>query len=125
MNTSFPTSTSDDDTLPERANQPGLGGGASPAPVDASSPSNEMLDRVVQSAHEAIDRLADTAAPHVQRLQQGMATASEALQGRAEQARDTGDEWAEALRTTVRDNPLAAVAAALVAGVIIARLVQR
>ena len=36
-----------------------------------------------------------------------------------------GDEWAESLRCTVRENPLAAVATALVVGVLIARLTQR
>jgi hypothetical protein len=36
-----------------------------------------------------------------------------------------GDEWAASLRCSVRDNPLTAVAAALVAGVLIARLTRR
>lgn len=88
-------------------------------------PDNDLLDRVVQGAHQTIDRLADSVAPHVQRWQQGMSSAGDALQERADQARDMGDEWAASLRTTVRDNPLAAVATALVAGVLIARLTRR
>ena len=70
-----------------------------------------MLSRVVQGAHQTIDRLAGTAAPHVQRLQEGVAT-------RAEHVKQLGDEWAESLRGTVRDNPLAAVATALALGVL-------
>jgi hypothetical protein len=54
-----------------------------------------------------------------------MASASDTLHERAGQAREMGDEWTESLRCTVRDNPLAAVAAALLAGVLIARLTQR
>ena len=97
--------------------------------MDAAAPSpasdgDDLLGRVVQGAHATIDRLADTAAPHVHRLQDGVATASEALQERADQAWATGDEWAESLRCTVRDNPLAAVATAVAVGVLIARLTR-
>lgn len=92
---------------------------ASPAGTDATQANNgDMLDRVVQGAHQTIDRLAGTAVPHVQRLQEGVAT-------RAEHVKQLGDEWAESLRGTVRDNPLAAVAAALALGVLYARLTQR
>ena len=80
--------------------------------------SSDMLDRVVQGAHETIDRLAETAAPHVLRLQEGVSA-------RAEHVKEVGDEWAESLRCTVRENPLAAVAAALAVGVLVARLIQR
>jgi len=79
---------------------------------------DDMLSRVVQGAHQTIDRLAETAAPHVQKLQEGVGA-------RAEHVREMGDEWAESLRCTVRDNPLAAVATALALGVLIARLTQR
>lgn len=96
--------------------------GAGPA---SGRGSGDLLDRVVDGAHQAIDRLADSAAPHVQRLQKGVADASDTLHDKAGQAREMGDEWAESLRCTVRENPLAAVATALVVGVLIARLTQR
>lgn len=79
---------------------------------------DDMLGRVVQGAHQTIDRLAETAAPHVQRLQ-------ERAGSRAGHVKEIGDEWAESVRCTVRDNPLAAVATALALGVLIARLTQR
>jgi ElaB/YqjD/DUF883 family membrane-anchored ribosome-binding protein len=126
--TNYPAS--DDEQLSSgRISRP-LSNGSSPSEAASNDrheprPDNELFDRVVQGAHQAIDRLADSATPHVQRLQQGMASASDALQERADQARDMGDEWAASLRTTVRDNPLTAVAAALVAGVLIARLTRR
>jgi ElaB/YqjD/DUF883 family membrane-anchored ribosome-binding protein len=80
--------------------------------------SGDMLGRVIEGAHQTLDRLAETAAPHVQRLQDGVGV-------RAEQVKAMSDEWAETLRTTVRDNPLAAVATAMALGVLIARLTQR
>ena len=81
-----------------------------------------MFARVVQGAHDTVDRLADTAAPHVQRLAEGVDTASDTLHERADQVRDAGDVLADSLRNTVREHPLAALAAALAVGVIVARL---
>ena len=92
-------------------------------PLDAATPARpEQLERVVQSAHKAVDRLADTAAPHVQRLQEGMASAASVLTTRTDQARELGDEWAESLRSTVREHPLTALVGAFAVGVLIARL---
>jgi len=96
-----------------------------PAPdANAAINGSDLLSRVVQGAHQTIDRLADTAAPHVQKLQEGMSSAGEMVSERAGQARDTGEEWAESVRATVRDNPLAAVATAVAVGLLIARLTR-
>lgn len=95
------------------------------SPTTDGRPGGQLLGRVVQGAHEALDKLADGAAPHVQLLQQGMAAAGESLHERAEQARKISDAWADSLRGTVRENPLAAVMAALAAGALIARLARR
>ncbi len=84
----------------------------------------EMLNKVVQSAHSAIDRMAESAAPAVQRLHDGVQHASDTLSQRAHDAKDMGEEWAESLRSTVRDNPLTAIATALAVGVLIARLTR-
>jgi hypothetical protein len=82
----------------------------------------EALDRVVRTAHDTVDRLAQSVAPHVQRLTQGGSNTNEALHARVDQARDMGDEWTESLRSTVRENPVAAVVAALAVGVLLARM---
>jgi ElaB/YqjD/DUF883 family membrane-anchored ribosome-binding protein len=100
-----------------------------PAKVDSDKPaaggeSADVLSRVVQGAHSAIDRMAETAAPAVQRLQDGVQAAGDTLSQRASDARDMGDEWAESLRSTVREHPLAALATALAVGVLVARLAR-
>lgn len=82
----------------------------------------ELLRTVAEGAHQTIDRLADQVAPHVQRLQDNMADATEMLDARADQIRETTDVWLEALRGRVRENPLAAVGAALAIGLVVARL---
>lgn len=84
----------------------------------------EMMTRVVKGAHESIDRIAERATPPLEQLEHGLAQTGEVLHGKAEQWRATGDEWAESLRGSVREHPLAAVAAALAAGVVIARLTR-
>jgi ElaB/YqjD/DUF883 family membrane-anchored ribosome-binding protein len=88
------------------------------SPPTATTRNDDMVGRVAQGAHQTIDRLAETAAPHLQRLQQGVGV-------RAQHARELRDQWAESLRCTVREKPLAAVATALALGVVIARLTQR
>jgi len=84
-----------------------------------------LMERVVQGAHETIDRLAERAAPHVQRVQESVSGANEMLHERADQARELGTEWVDALRGTVRAHPVAAVATALAAGLLLARLLQQ
>jgi ElaB/YqjD/DUF883 family membrane-anchored ribosome-binding protein len=122
----FPTSA---DNASADQNYPGPGatpvsssvstGSTTPGGADNSTTKGgDMLDRVVQGAHHTIDRLAETAAPHVQRLHEDVSS-------RAEHAKEVSDEWAESLRCTVRENPLAAVATALALGAIVARLTQR
>jgi ElaB/YqjD/DUF883 family membrane-anchored ribosome-binding protein len=92
------------------------GGGAASA--------DDVIRRIAQSAHETIDRLAEGVAPRVNRLQERVSGAGESLQMRADRAREVTDEWAESLRCTVRERPLAAVGVALAVGLLVARLAR-
>ena len=112
--TPFPTSSVD--TLGTGTNNGTTSGVASPRS------NSDVLNRVVQGAHHAIDRIAESAAPHVERLEQGYSTASQSLHTRSDQMREVGDEWAESLRATVREHPLAAVATALAVGLLVAKI---
>lgn len=96
---------------------------AKPA-VGAPEKKDDVLERVVQSAHKTIDRLADTAAPHVHKLQEQVSSACEAWDGQASNLRAKGEEAAESLRGTVRDHPLVAVGAAFALGMLLARLAR-
>ncbi len=98
---------------------------SAPQPSDGGDDQGDVLARVVQGAHQTIDRLAETAAPHAQRLQDEVSSASHRLHSRAAQAREIGGEWAETLRCTVRENPLAAVGTALALGALLTRLLRR
>ena len=84
----------------------------------------KLLNRAVQGAHSTIDRVAGSAAPVARQLGEGVAAAEGAVLARTAQLRDSRDEWVENVRTTVRSNPLAAIAAAVALGALIARLTR-
>ncbi len=92
-------------------------------PAGAST-GDEVLDRVVQGAHDTVDKLAQTAAPHVKQLHAGLNSASENAGEWAYSLRGTSSELTESLRCTVREHPLAALATALALGVLVARLTE-
>ncbi len=108
-------------SLPQQNDEPGTPVMVQDPPASATA---EMMTRVVKGAHETIDRLAEGATPQLEQLEQGLAATGEVLHDKAEQWRATGDEWAESLRGSVREHPLAALAAALAVGVVIARLAR-
>jgi len=125
--TPFPTSS--DTSAPPLRGPNGRGATEYGSSLDEASDANaaradDLIQRIAQTAHQTIDRLAETAAPHVNRLQEGFAGAGDTLHARADQAREVGDEWAETLRCTVRENPLAAVGVALAVGLLVARLTR-
>lgn len=130
-----PLSTSDD-TLPgsglsgataeplsSSSSYTGMGaGGMSGAGSGTQQQGSDLLSRVVQGAHQAVDRLAETVAPHVQRMQESMGSATDVMQSRRGEMREMSDEWADNVRDTVRENPLAAIAAAVAVGIVLAKL---
>ena len=99
-----------DDTLPKLNTPP--------------APQPQLLERVVQGAHDTIDHLAERVAPHAQRVEESVASAKELLHERVDGARELSQEWVDSLRSTVREHPLAALAAAVAAGMLIARLMR-
>jgi len=105
-----------EDTFPTtlRPAEPGGDSGASTA-QDRTMPTSapDVVERVAQGAHKTVDRLAESAAPQVQRLQEGMTAAL-----------DRGGELRESLRESVRENPLAALALAVGAGMLIGRVLR-
>lgn len=119
-NPSFP-SPSAEQSLP---GQNETSGPPMPAQDKPSSAAAEMMTRVVMGAHETIDHIAQRATPSLEQLEAGLNQTGASLYGQAEQWRATGDEWAESLRGSVREHPLAALAAALAVGVVIARLTR-
>jgi len=84
-----------------------------------------MIKQAAQGAHTTIDRLANSATPAVKQLGERVSAVEEALRAKAAQLRETGDEWAESARTTVRANPLTAHAAAVTLGALFVSILRR
>ena len=95
-----------------------------PGSEQATTAAVDALDEVAQGAHDTIDRLADSAAPTVRRLGESVTAAGEMLRAKTDQLRITSDELAASARSTIRDNPLVCIAAAVTLGAVISRLVR-
>ncbi len=100
----------------------GSGGGGSSMGNSDNMGRNDRMERVVQSAHEAVDTLAAKAAPLVDRFSSGIDGASGQMHDRADQLSAMQEEWVESARTTVREHPLASLAAAVAVGMLLSRL---
>lgn len=93
-------------------------------PSAASAPAAQRLDGVVREAHATLDRVAAQVAPAVEHLADSARSASDAAQRQAQDIGEMGHEWAQTLRATVREHPLASLAVALAVGVLVSRLAQ-
>lgn len=83
-----------------------------------------MVDRAARSAHEAIDRVAAKAGPAVEHLHSAANGAAETLRAKADALGELEDQWVETARDYVRSNPLTAIAAGVLLGVLISRLAR-
>ena len=82
------------------------------------------MSRVKQSAHETVDRLADKAAPAIERMKSSVSGMSDSMHARGEQLAEMQEEWMENCRTTVREHPLAAIGVAVVAGMVLSKMLS-
>jgi len=116
--TPFPTSPTNPSTLPESGET--LGEGTASYGGGATS----VMDRMVKGAHEAVDRFAERARPTVERMQGSMSGASDSMHSRADQLGEMQEQWMEQCRTTVREHPIAAVGVAVLAGMVLSKLIS-
>jgi hypothetical protein len=120
-----PNSPGNGSDVPWTTSEPQQGAPYPPLPVggEMAAPAAAGLPKdTVHGAHDTPDRHADRADPGVRQAGDSVSAATETLHAHTEQLRETGDEWVEGVRSTVRSNPLASVAAALALGAVIARV---
>jgi ElaB/YqjD/DUF883 family membrane-anchored ribosome-binding protein len=91
---------------------------------DIAASATPVVDRLAQSAHEAVDRVAAKAGPAVERLRSTASGAAGTLQQKAGDLGALEEQWMENARTVVRDNPLAAIAVAVAAGMLLSKLAR-
>lgn len=88
----------------------------------AADPST--LDRVVQGAHDALDRAAERARPAVDKLRGTLGSGESLLGERAEEWKAMQEQYLTQFRGFVREHPVATVAGALVAGMLLSRMMD-
>lgn len=91
---------------------------------DPPSVATNLLQGVVQGAHESIDRFAGSITPTVQSLEENLSDATNLVRAKTAQLRETRSEWVGGLRGQVRDHPMIAMAAALALGAAIGRITR-
>lgn len=85
---------------------------------------DDTVSRVKQGAHDAVDRIADKAGPTIERVKSSISGMSDSMHARGEQFSELQEEWMETCRTSVRDHPLAAVGIAVVAGMVLSKMLS-
>lgn len=79
-------------------------------------------DRMADKAHEAVDRLSRKMQPTVDALTEKASQAVDAVSQRADQLKGSGEAALETTRNYVRENPIAAIGIAAVAGLLLGRM---
>lgn len=107
MQSNFPSSSTDNDAI---------------QPAAAPATATPRIDSAVRSVHDTVDRVAAKVTPAIDHLVVGAHSATDVAHQRARQLTGTGSQWADTLRTTVRERPLTAVTVALAAGYLFSRI---
>jgi ElaB/YqjD/DUF883 family membrane-anchored ribosome-binding protein len=82
-----------------------------------------IVDRAASNAHEAVERVADRIGPAVGRIRSVASDTADTVNAKAGDVSSISDELVESARSYVRDRPLAALGVAVLAGIVISRLV--
>ena len=88
-----------------------------------SSRRDPIVDRAASTAHDAVDRVADRVGPAIGRIRSVATETADSVSARAGDVGSMGDELVESARSYVRERPLAALGVAVVAGILLSRLV--
>ncbi|MDB5819315.1 MAG: hypothetical protein JWQ11_2955 [Rhizobacter sp.] len=88
--------------------------------VPSAEATQDRIDSAADQMHAGVDKLAESVAPAVERVR----STAERLQDKVMLLGDMEREWADSTRGVVREHPLASVAVALAAGIVISRLVR-
>ena len=94
--------------------------------------SDDTVDRMKQGARDAVEQVSEKAGPAMDKLKSGMESvkssvdeATERVKARAEDMGLMSEDWMRTLRTTVRDHPVASIAVAVAAGMLLSRMKDR
>lgn len=98
------------------------GAGSFPTADEMKRKAEQGADRMADKAHETVDRLADKVQPAMDTLTEKASQAVDAVSQRADQLKSSGEAALETTRNYVRENPIAAIGIAAVAGLLLGRM---
>ncbi|HEY0878669.1 MAG TPA: hypothetical protein VGE10_09475 [Zeimonas sp.] len=96
--------------------------GSFPTSDDMARKAEHAADRMADKAHQTVDRLSDKVQPTMDALSEKASQAVDAVSQRADQLRGSGEAALETTRNYVRENPIAAIGIAAVAGLLLGRM---
>lgn len=82
------------------------------------------VDRMSRGAHQAVDRLAERAGPAIDQMRSAADRATDVVGSKIDEYATMQDEWMESMREKVRTQPLAVVGLAVLAGLLLGRLMR-
>jgi ElaB/YqjD/DUF883 family membrane-anchored ribosome-binding protein len=83
-----------------------------------------MVERAVNSAHQAVDRVAAKVNPAVERVRAAAAGSTDTLTAKLDDLETLRDEWTESARAYVRERPMTAIGVAVLAGFLLSRWIR-
>lgn len=90
----------------------------------AAASAQGMVNRAVQGAHAAVDTVARKVESAVDRFKTGASSTAESVQQGAGEIAEMEKAMMESVRSTVRDHPLITVGLAVVAGMLLSRIMS-
>lgn len=90
----------------------------------AGTTAGEILDRTVQDAEDTASRLGDRAAAATEHMKANLGQAGNALSAGLDDLNALQEEWMAGARAYIQEHPFVAVAGALAAGILLARLLR-
>ena len=114
-----------DRTTPMGGSRTGTGSTANPASAkieDVAQTAHQTTDRIADKAASQVDRLSGTAHRAVNSAADAASSAAEWASAIPEQAKQVQTRLTEAASASIRERPIAIVAAALVVGYLLGRL---
>ncbi|MDT3678576.1 MAG: hypothetical protein ROZ64_07050 [Burkholderiaceae bacterium] len=96
--------------------------GSFPTADEMKRQAEQGADRIADKAHETVERLSQKVQPTMDALTEKASQAVDAVSQRADQLRGSGEAALETTRNYVRENPIAAIGIAAVAGLLLGRM---
>jgi ElaB/YqjD/DUF883 family membrane-anchored ribosome-binding protein len=92
--------------------------------IDEGSRAAGSVDRLAQSAHQAVDRAVAKAVPAMDQVRAVADQATETVHAKLDQLSAMQDEWTGSIRDQVRAHPLTVVGLAVLTGVLLGRVLR-